>query len=438
MARQTTMTLNNADRLPMWDTFEASFFVGAGLSVGIVLGILFPSLWRTFRRHFRKSSHYAPKDIKLEQKLSVNLKILREDLVKNQIKENETLPSKNKSFIFIAEAFVLARNFFQTNNPREAIKIYIDILTHQHVSKQETHRALYELSQVYSFIGLYTRAFDTALELFRRKPKNSEILEHILSLCNAEIFLEQLNAALAIYKGNPDQFLRLSIAHTLCHLAEKHMKEEKKIEDITELARRAVRWERSSGRAVILLWETTSLQLWQKAQQEPQMMWAALSADLEALIQIYQETQISPAAGAPYLSKILLQMSAKKEILESYDLVQNEFKTMLKSKKIDSNAHRNLDISIFYAALLIQKSFVTHLECLSEASFLPQILNLLSEKQNIFQYVAQQGEAASLGYSSHYCEKCHAFYSTFSWKCLSCHAYESLKPKLIPYFKTRF
>jgi hypothetical protein len=41
VARQTTMTLNNADRLPMWDTFEASFFVGAGLSVGIVLGIKF-------------------------------------------------------------------------------------------------------------------------------------------------------------------------------------------------------------------------------------------------------------------------------------------------------------------------------------------------------------------------------------------------------------
>ena len=77
MARQ--ITTQSTEGMPMWDSFEASFFVGAGLSVGIVLGFLFPSLWRTFRRRFRKISNYTPDKKHFNPKLTTKLKILNDE-----------------------------------------------------------------------------------------------------------------------------------------------------------------------------------------------------------------------------------------------------------------------------------------------------------------------------------------------------------------------
>lgn len=407
MPRQITTI--STDGLPMWDTFEASFFVGAGLSVGIVLGILFPSLWRTFRRRFRKSSHYAPDGKKLEQKLNVNLKILGDSLDSEDSyilePDHTQRQQENTNFVFVAEAFVLARNYFQIGNARDSIKIYIDILTHESVSKQETQRALYELSQIYASIGLKARAFDTAIELFRRKPKNAEVLEHILNVCSSGFFPDKLTTALEIYKGSPDSSLRLSIAHALCKIGEVQLIEKKKIEESIELARTAVRWERSSGRAMILLWQATSHELWQKVENDPKMMWAALAADLEALIQIYKNTNVSPAAGASYLSKIIVKMSEEKEVVESYAVVRDEFSRVLNQDKIDLNTQKNLWASIFHAALLIQQS-----PELKKGRFLPDVLAILGENQSYFDFIAKQEEAARIGYSSHYCEKCSSFF----------------------------
>ena len=432
MARQITSTGN--DGLPMWDTFEASFFVGAGLSVGIVLGILFPSLWRTFRRRFRKSSHYAPNDKKLENNLSVNLQILTENqesiLLNNEEHELGTFKQDKNSFIILAEAFVLARNYFQIGNARESIRIYIDILTNENVSKQETHRALFELSQVYASIGLQVRAFDTAIELFRRVPKNSEVLEHILKVCSTGYFPEKLYTALSIYKGFLDTKLKLNIAHSLCKIGEMQFRENEKLEKAIELARMALRWERNSARAMMLLWQVTSHELWQKISHDPKMMWTALASDLEALIEIYKNTNISPAAGANYLSIIISKMSSEKEAIESYAIVQNEFKRVLNKDKIDLNTQKYLWASIFHAALLIQNS-----PELKKSRFLGDVLAILGESQSYFDFVFRQDEAARIGYSSHKCGKCGSFFSSFAWKCLHCNAEETLKLIIMPNFE---
>ncbi|APJ04472.1 hypothetical protein [Silvanigrella aquatica] len=432
MTRQ--MTTLSAEGMPMWDTFEASFFVGAGLSVGIVLGILFPSLWRTFRRRFRKSAHYAPEGKKLESKISVHLKILgvSEESEQEEIKEIEMgmSVSGNYNFIYISEAFVLARNFFQIGNTKDAVKMYIEILTHQNVSKQETHRALFELSQVYSSLGLHVRAFDTAMELLRRTPHNYEVLEHILKICSQGFFPDKLYAALSIYKGSHDHKLRIKIAHSLCHIGEMQLLENEKLEKAIELARNALRWERSSGRALMLLWQTTSQDLWQKVVHDPKMMWTALAADLEALVQIYKNTTVSPVAGAKYLSVIISKISDEREAIESYAIVKSEFTRVLNKDKIDLNTQKYLWASIFHASLLIQNS-----PELKKSRFLSDVLAILGESPSYFNFVAKQDEAARIGYSSHYCEKCSSFYSSFAWKCLNCNTEEALKPIIMPNFE---
>ncbi len=429
VARQITTI--STDGMPMWDTFEASFFVGAGLSVGIVLGILFPSLWRTFRRRFRKSSHYAPDGKKLEHKLAVNLKILGEGDEPN-INDLDAIQSNHdkNSFVYLPEAFVLARNYFQIGNARESIKIYIDILTHENVSKQETHRALFELSQVYASIGLQVRAFDTSIELFRRIPSNTEVLEHILKVCSSGFFPDKLNIALAIFKGSPDAKLRLNISHSLCKIGEMQLLETEKFDKAIELARSALRWERSSGRAMILLWHATSHELWQKISHDPKMMWTALAADLEALIQIHSNTNVSPAAGAKYLSIIISKISDEREAIESYAVVQNEFTRTLNKDKITLNTQKYLWASIFHASLLIQNS-----PELKKGRFLSDVLAILGESHCYFDFVLKQGEAARIGYASHFCEKCSSFSSSFAWKCLYCNAEETLKPIIMPSFE---
>ncbi len=432
MARQFSTTVN--DSLPMWDTFEASFFVAAGLSVGIVFGILFPSLWRTFRRRFRKISHYAPPEQKLNSHLHPKLAILGEVAadVNEDITEIEVhiIYQKLKRLIKISEAFVLARNFFQIGNSKEAINLYIEIITNETVSKQETNRALFELSQVYASLRLYLRAFDTGFELFRRAPNNIQVFEHLLFVCSSGHLPEKLLATLNIIRVAPDQKLRLQIAHALCKIGEMQLLDNDKVEKTIELARSALRWENKSARAMVLLWQTTSREFWTKTSADMQAKWTALATDLEAVIEIYKDTHISPAAVATYLAEIILNMGKEKDVTQSYVIVQSEFRQVIKKDKLEINIQKFLWASIFHASLLIEKSAE-----FQKSKYLNDVLAILGENQGYLASIIQLSEAAKIGYLSHSCERCGAFFSSFAWKCLQCSAEETLKPIILPNFE---
>ena len=181
---------------------------------------------------------------------------------------------------------------------------------------------------------------------------------------------------------------------------------------------------------MILLWQATSHELWQKVSHDPKMMWTALAADLEALIQIYSNTNVSPAAGAKYLSIIISKISDEREAIESYTIVQNEFTRTLNKDKVNLNTQKYLWASIFHASLLIQNS-----PELKKSRFLSDVLAILGESHSYFDFVLKQDEAERIGYSSHYCEKCGSFSSSFAWKCLYCNAEETLKPIIMPSFE---
>lgn len=433
MARQFSTLAN--DDLPLWDSFEASFFLAAGLSVGIVFGILFPSLWRTFRRRFRKISRYAPSDQKIEPYVHPKLTMLSDlssNTHENMIAEIEVhiVYQQLKRLIKISEAFVLARNFYQIGNSKEAINIYLEILTNESVSKQETNRALFELSQVYAALGLYLRAFDTGLELFRRTPNNFQVFTHLLFVCTAGFLPEKLLAILNIISSPPDHKLRLQIAHSLCQIGEIQLLDNDTSEKTIGLARTALRWENKSARAMILLWQVSSLEFWKQNSSDMKVKWAAFTTDLEALVEIYKDTQVSPAAVAKYLAQIILKMGQDPDVTQSYVIVQNESRFFLDKDKLEINIQKFLWASIFHATLLIEKSAE-----FQHSKYVNDVLAILGENQNYLASVTQLSAAAKIGYLSHSCARCGAFFSSFAWKCLQCNAEETLKPIIMPNFE---
>ncbi|MGY3805415.1 tetratricopeptide repeat protein [Pigmentibacter ruber] len=432
MARQFTTAVN--DGLPMWDTFEASFFLAAGLSVGIVFGILFPSLWRTFRRRFRKISQYASSEQKISSDLHPKLKILQESgaLTNDEYLSSEVhiIYKQLKRLIKISEAFVLARNFFQIGNSKEAINIYIEILTNESVSKQETNRALFELSQVYASLGLYLRSFDTAYELFKRNSNNLQVFEHLLYVCTSGHLPDKLLNILNSIQIQSDSKVRLQIAHAICKIAEGQLPEKDKVEKTVDLARTALRWDGQSARAMILLWQATTQDFWTNSSADMKTKWMAFAAVLDALNDIYKISKISPAAVAKYLAEIILKMSQEREVLQSYVIVQNEFKSVLRTDKLEINAQKFLWASIFHATLLLEKS-----PEFQKSKYLDDVLAILGENKGYLASIVQLSEAAKIGYLSHSCARCGAFFSSFAWKCLQCNTEETLKPIILPNFE---
>lgn len=421
-------TVTGADELPLWDTFEALFFLVAGLSVGLVLGILFPSLWRTFRRRFRNPEKFAPHDATLTPDIGPPVRILDESSPE-EAAESVTLSSASA----IPQAFVLARNFFQQGQAREAIRVYLEILGSEQVSKQQTNRALFELSQVYMHIGLQARAFETALELLHRKPEHAGVLNHLLELCMLPQFLDRVRTVVQIYRGNTSDELRTKIAHVLAQWAE-HQKSEGKEREALESARQAVRWQMLSSRAKILLWQITSEDLWHKCGTDSLALWNALAADLEARWRIGQETDVSPSAGAKHLGKCLAHLSVANAPNEAFAQIREEFERNSGRLKLSPHHQRDFEWIIVLAALEVLSD--PHLR---QDAALQGIVKILAPHvwPGVVPFVVAAPDPGALwtgvlqtAFLSHKCKNCLSLHSHFRWKCVHCGALESLHPVL--------
>lgn len=77
--------------LPVWDSFEAIFFVLAGGIIGFVFAYLFPSIWRTIRRRFRSHGRYIVSDIQWHRTLELDLDILPLDKKISAIQETKEI-----------------------------------------------------------------------------------------------------------------------------------------------------------------------------------------------------------------------------------------------------------------------------------------------------------------------------------------------------------
>ena len=417
---------------PMWDTFEATFFLVAGLSIGVVFGFLFPSLWRTFRRRFRSVKRYAP----LDEKLLPHLQIDMERLTTPEAETDLPAELNAESSTILATLFVLARNAFQNLKPRDAVQYYVQILGHEQVSKQHTNRALFELSQVYLQLGLTSRAFDTAIELLHRKPRNEHVFSYLINMCIDKSMLDRLKLILSLYKGNLSNHLRLNIAHALCILGDKYLSQSK-FKDALQCARDAVRWHMDSARARILLWHVTSIQVWQPEDGDARLLWTAFTIDAEARHNIFKDCQVSPAAGADNLTRQIAHLSVTPAIMECFRDMLPELKRVFDAQGQISPHLPCLEDILFMGALpLISQNLessdatlksLLKLMCpsLSAPFFQPSEKNSSPEWR---QWVLNS-------WQWHKCNRCQTRVEKFLWQCPKCNSretFESCAPAQTP------
>ncbi len=427
MARYVATTLINSPT-PMWDSFEAVFFVLAGISVGIVFGVLFPSLWRTLRRYFRKKSRYEPRSSKWEGSLSLKLEILNDNLPDEQSTDN--FDQK------IYEAFSAARYFFHIGQTRKSVSLYVEILTHEKVSTQETNRALYELAQVYEQMGLHQRAYETVLELLNRKPSDVNVFKLLLTQCVLNFDIERLKEVLGIFKGHVDQNIRRLISHGICSLTLKR----KSFDDLSlpiEEARLAVKWDRTSLRALELLWMFTSRQFWKRNENNPKMIWLSLATDLDAIVQINTVNKISCAIGSGYLAEVLEKLFFDDSLFFHFEAVKSEFFKAFSYAKINSVVQKKFFQCLLYSLVLVIYSFHQKIPSVEERTqkcsrlfFFFFFLKHEKIPPHIFQL---SGDIKGLpcfvtGILAHHCTVCLTEHSSFQWNCVHCGATETHMP----------
>lgn len=417
-----------ADGLPLWDTFEASFFLLAGLTMGIVLGILFPSAWRTVRRRLRNINRFAPqddtlRDVRLAPRPGFHS-------VPDVLQGGGDGPEREAN-LELAEAFVLARYQLQEHLLREAVKTYLSILAHEQVSKRQTNQALFEISQVYSEMGLQDRAFDTALELFSRKPDEPRVFEYLVDCCIRFARFDRLRSILQINHTKPNAALRMRTSHALCELAERQLRESKP-RDALETAREAVSWHVVSGRAKILLWRITGDDLWARAGDDARTIWMALATDLEARWRILRDTGTSPAAGAEHLGSLIAHVSAIPEPLQAYEKIATEFQKVSGRARLDSGELREFESLIWFAIV----ELTGRTDPFSDKR-LRDVACALSDE--CCRFLASQSNAEGgltkqrfgilrAAFRLHRCRDCGATSESHEWRCRQCGRLETLNP----------
>lgn len=348
--------------LPVWDSFEAVFFVLAGGIIGFVFAYLFPSIWRTIRRRFRSHGRYIVTDIPWHRTLELNLDILPLDKKISAIQETKEI-QKNFSLV---QLFVMARDFVQRGELRHAVKIYGEILTSDKASTSYIHRALFELAQVYFALGLYTRAFDTGLELLKRKTRDEHILKFVLRVLNEQVDEEKLVKTYRIFKGRLNDKLRKQMAHIACEYAENKLKSTHEYKKVIELTRLALRINGSSTHALFLLWKSSSQTVRNKNALDAKAKWVAFATDLEGWIKLCEDTGLSPHAGARHILSLALEIIAQDPAFEYFESIQNEFRDILDFKKLSASQQKILLESIFSSIILLKdvQTQFTEQDCL--------------------------------------------------------------------------
>ncbi|MEY2987720.1 MAG: hypothetical protein RJB13_1241, partial [Pseudomonadota bacterium] len=124
-----------AGGLPLWDTYEALFFLLTGAFLGLILGFLFPSLWRSFRRRFRKTDRFKP------DRLSAGHLYDRPGSFQSDKLQSLNEEDDSQVELSVGALFVAARFAVQESAYREAVALYLQILGSEAVSRVQTNKA---------------------------------------------------------------------------------------------------------------------------------------------------------------------------------------------------------------------------------------------------------------------------------------------------------
>lgn len=380
----TPATAFGVSSLPLWDTYEAAYFFAAGLFAGIVLGFLFPSLWRTLRRRFRNAEKYAFDDVELHASSAA----LRDD-------DDDPAPRP------VEAQLVHARGLVQSGHVREGISAYVTTLKDAQVSKGQTNAALFELAQAYQLLGLNARAFEIATELLHRRPRSLPVMNLALRL--VESTDAPLETILSAWKGTTPEALRRRISHRLCTEAERTFRAGR-LPEAEQMARRAVRWDIRAARPRILLWS---------APRQTPLQAEPIPALLEVRLRIDLETGVSPAAGADVLHALLTAAVEPDPAVAGATLREGLARAFGEEFRTDRLAALAL-------MALLQPPANSAVRRLA-SGLAPELDDFLA-RFPMYTPLVQTGLLA------HRCQACGTRTSAFGWQCPGCGALEQLQP----------
>lgn len=422
------IAISSQNVLPLWDSFEATFFVVAGMSVGFVLGYLFPSIWRTLRRRFRPYRQFLISDISLERNIHTTLHTF------------DSL-SDDKTEYSTVEMFVIARDFFQKREFRRSVKVYGEILTSTQATTPHIHQAMFELAQVYFALKLYPRAFDTSFELLKRKPRDSVILSFILKLLGCYFDPDRFKEVYEVYKGNLNEPLKKKMCFIVCKYVEQHLKDQAHLSKAISLLQLCLKIDFTYVYGQVLLWQTLSMKIRYTKKLSVGSEWIAFAADLNSLLRLYKTYELSLYAGLNYLSELFFRLYTHDLELKEFNIIKNEFKESLMLSQM-SLQQKKVVFQIFGEFYLKQvnpknvneanlyKEFIIKL--LQENLKNPEELNIifLFANQNIFVNDSINPETIKTGFQVHQCKNCLSLFQYFQWSCENCGAFEALIPYL--------
>jgi len=424
-----------SDGLPLWDTFEALFFFVAGLSAGVVLGILLPSLWRTLRRRFRRIEKVAPLADATLADVMPRIAILRgaeSDAKEGDADydddgsevEREALPH-----VSVVEAFVYARYLTQEGKAREAVRVYLDLLKHDRISKGQTNRALFELAQCYVEVGLEARALDTFLELHHRKPEKAPVLLKAIALCCRLRDETRLQSTLTSYRGVRPESVREAASTALCFFADEASAAGNSKRAL-ELARQTLRWENDSAHGRALLWRLTGAELWQASRAseragDAKALWSAFAADWRARYDISRDTGLSPAAECGTIAERIAHLAALPEAALDLRAVRREFReTAGTSERDGKESEEKLFEALVVYGFLELFRYARMAEDVPVASLAPLLLSppaaTFVARAAAFLREAGPGPFPLVVYFLHECSRCQALVQRFRWTCPQC------------------
>ncbi len=409
-----------ADGLPVWDTVEAVYFLVAGLSAGLVLGFLFPSIWRSFRRRFRNTRRFGVSSF--ENDVRSPLRVLAD----HSDEPSDSSVSASGTGVDVDALFVQARGLVHAGKVRDSVQAYISILGDERVSKRETNRGLFELAQCYELMGLSGRALDMAIELLGRKPKLKPVFEFILDLLATTHRYERIEEILGRWKGDSDARLRVRISHALCEHGEILLRSGR-LNEAREYGIRAIRWSLTSARARILVWQATSEDTLQRIGNDVGKQWIALAVDLEARVKIFSDTGISHAAGSEYLRSMLASVSKIDSFLDGFPAVENEFRSVAKMDLAEKGSADIVDELLFHVVISELRGWSSD----AADRFLPAVgaisPHLIARIAEVSRVLGPSvAELLQRNTRVHKCKTCGAAALAFAWRCPHCGERESL------------
>jgi hypothetical protein len=394
------------------------YFFVAGVSIGVVVGFLFPSVWRAFRRKFRNTKRFAT---------ALPAELLASPL--SQFDETlEEADARQALAAFPIEAlFVHARSLVQGKNPRDAVQVYLDILGDERVSKSETNRALFELAQTYALVGLFGRAFDVGFELLSRKTKHRQVFEFLLSVIAKSQRYDRVLEILPVWRGDADAKLRLRIAHAVCDHGENLLRSGNAVA-ARDVAALATRWSYGSARARLALWEATSSDVLAKMGPDVRQRWIAFAADLDSLSRILGDVRLSPMASSSHIFKIMDDLSKDAQSLEAFSDIESEFRIAAGLSRVGEKSTRGVVDDVVLYALLPGVQDWTDVASKGVGVIAGAVCSGLMEKMAtaLASLDVRAGLVFLRGLKTHQCSLCGGVAQEFSWACPHCGERETL------------